>query len=309
VGGVGGEPRFVTPRGPPYRATGVIRPPYYVRGEDKDHPGMVIPMESREVAHTVNLMPENKEWKDHDSEGDDGHPNQAVLRLKELDSSELSADIWEKGKALFDKEPWTDANYNETISKYGLQSFSKFRHLLPKLWFEPLDSDEEELAAKSIIAAEEKERDGHVEPAHEGHPFCVKCGGMLGLERPDLGLLEDLGDPECRTCGFMNLCSNDGRLLNDAEVALTELRPSDTMFKQQAEDVDTYQRVLDAMHAPDGNHEVLEPQEFRPTTTQRCMACGHKTAYYYTAQVRGMDEGLSAFFECVKCGEKWSEKG
>ena len=23
-------------------------------------------------------MPENKEWKDHDSEGDDGHPNQVI---------------------------------------------------------------------------------------------------------------------------------------------------------------------------------------------------------------------------------------
>ena len=39
----------------------------------------------------------------------------------------------------------------------------------------------------------------------------------------------------------MNLCSPDGRLLNDAEVYLTELRPSETMFKQQAEDVDAYQ--------------------------------------------------------------------
>ena len=46
------------------------------------------------------------------------------------------------------------------------------------------------------------------------------------------------------------------------------------------------QRVVDAMHAPDANVEPLEPQEFRPTTTQRCTACGHKTAFYYTAQVR-----------------------
>ena len=53
------------------------------------------------------------------------------------------------------------------------------------------------------------------------------------------------------------------------------------------------QRVVDAMHAPDANVEPLEPQEFRPTTTQRCTACGHKTAFYYTAQVRTPDHHAS----------------
>ena len=57
AGGGGGEPHFMTPHGPPYRATGVIRPPYYVGGEDKEHPGMVIPVEGREWAHTVNPAP------------------------------------------------------------------------------------------------------------------------------------------------------------------------------------------------------------------------------------------------------------
>ena len=84
--------------GPPYRATGVIRPPHFVRGNDPEHPKMRIPVRSRDVAHTVNILPENSEWKDHDSDADEGHPNWPVIRLQEMNSSEISEDIWDKCK-------------------------------------------------------------------------------------------------------------------------------------------------------------------------------------------------------------------
>ena len=46
----------------------------------------------------------------------------------------------------------------------------------------------------------------------------------------------------------------------------------------------------------------------RPTTEQRCEECGWKTAYYWSAQVRGADEGQTAFFQCVRCQHVWSIK-
>ena len=92
-----------------------------------------------------------------------------------------------------------------------------------------------------MLAAEEEAAEGRAYVAHEGFPFCEQCGSMLGVARPDLGLLEDAGDARCRTCGFLNLHGPGGRLLNDATVDLLELRPSAALWEQQAKDVDAFQ--------------------------------------------------------------------
>lgn len=50
-----------------YKADALQDPQHWVRGEDPAHPNMRLPVDI-EDAHTVNIMPENSFWKDHDSD-------------------------------------------------------------------------------------------------------------------------------------------------------------------------------------------------------------------------------------------------
>ncbi|EKX32631.1 hypothetical protein GUITHDRAFT_82143, partial [Guillardia theta CCMP2712] len=49
-------------------------------------------------------------------------------------------------------------------------------------------------------------------------------------------------------------------------------------------------------------------EEHRPQMEEKCDECGYTKAYYWSAQVRSMDEGQTTFFECVRCGHVWSIK-
>jgi hypothetical protein len=120
-----------------------------------------------------------------------------------------------------------------------------------------------------MLAAEEEAAEGRAYVAHEGFPFCEKCGSMLGVARPDLGLLEDAGDARCRTCGFLNLHGPGGRLLNDAAVDLLELRPSAALWEQQAKDVDAFQAAVEAIQGKGARVEPLEPQARAPPPARR----------------------------------------
>ena len=44
-----------------------------------------------------------------------------------------------------------------------------------------------------------------------------------------------------------------------------------------------------------------------PVTSAICPKCGHKEAYFWTAQTRAADEAETRFFKCVKCRHTWRE--
>jgi DNA-directed RNA polymerase subunit M len=55
---------------------------------------------------------------------------------------------------------------------------------------------------------------------------------------------------------------------------------------------------------------IEDPKAFKmqiwPIDDQvRCGKCGTFGAYYYMRQTRRADEPTTAFYECVKCGNKW----
>jgi len=256
----------------------------------------------KEKAHTLSLMPENTYWKDHDSENDGVHPNWAVIRQEAMNSSECDRDDWNIIGEQFDLHRWTDENYNKTIEKYGLQDFDRVKSTVPKLWFEPFSSSElEEYAEEEIL---EPAREEFI--PHYGEPFCQRCESVLGMARPSLRLEHDRFDPRCRHCGFVNVHGPDGRLLCDPEVHVTQIPPSDLMWKLQEEEMD---RHIDAVNAMDPEEEDARVPDLRLTVEQRCDECGHTEAYYRTAQVRGADEGQTAFFQCVRCKHQWAIKG
>jgi len=93
--------------------------------------------------------------------------------------------------------------------------------------------------------------------------FCPKCGSVLIQKRKNDG---------CARCNY----SAKGR---------TKLKTS--------EKVDERKPV--AVVKSKGN-------EIDPIVNEKCKACGHNEAYFWTVQTRASDESETKFFKCTKCG-------
>jgi transcription factor S len=44
-----------------------------------------------------------------------------------------------------------------------------------------------------------------------------------------------------------------------------------------------------------------------PKVNAVCDKCGHREAYFWSAQTRSADEAETRFFKCTKCGNTWRE--
>lgn len=44
-----------------------------------------------------------------------------------------------------------------------------------------------------------------------------------------------------------------------------------------------------------------------PTIAAVCPKCGHREAYFWSAQTRSTDEAETKFFRCTKCKHTWRE--
>ena len=44
-----------------------------------------------------------------------------------------------------------------------------------------------------------------------------------------------------------------------------------------------------------------------PVINATCNQCGHREAYFWTAQTRAGDEAETRFFKCTKCKHTWRE--
>jgi DNA-directed RNA polymerase subunit M len=58
---------------------------------------------------------------------------------------------------------------------------------------------------------------------------------------------------------------------------------------------------------------VIGKEELNLRTTPQvkinCPKCGNGTAYWWMVQTRGVDESMTQFYRCTKCGYTWREYG
>ena len=55
-----------------------------------------------------------------------------------------------------------------------------------------------------------------------------------------------------------------------------------------------------------GEEKIEEQLEKHAIIEETCPKCGNSEMYFYTMQLRSVDEGSTVFYECCKCSYKYS---
>lgn len=113
-----------------------------------------------------------------------------------------------------------------------------------------------------------------IKPSEVQWPFC-RCGMILDLN--------DTGSVHCSTCGFKS--------------SFTACQIAEVVTKSAPRPKPAWLNDDDGDGA-DGNENVI--------IEEPCPKCGHPEQYFYTMQLRSVDEGSTVFYECPKCNNKYS---
>ncbi len=98
--------------------------------------------------------------------------------------------------------------------------------------------------------------------------FCPKCGSVLIEKRKNFG---------CARCNY----TAKGKVKIEASEKMTEQQEVGVIKEK---DTDVF-----------------------PVINNTCPKCGHREAYFWTAQTRAGDEAETRFFKCTKCKHSWRE--
>ncbi len=107
-------------------------------------------------------------------------------------------------------------------------------------------------------------------------PFCNNCGCILNPP--------DIDEVSCSTCPFK-------AKFQDFHIEPVVTRSSPRPIASWAKD------STDIENEPSEKHAVIQ---------EPCPKCGHHELYFYTMQLRSVDEGSTVFYECPKCSHKYS---
>ena len=108
-------------------------------------------------------------------------------------------------------------------------------------------------------------------------PFCPQCGTIL--DPPDANDMV-----ECTSCPYK---------CNYEEFGVTEVTTTAAPGRRQ----DWLKNVEDVHTDAREKHAIIE---------EPCPKCDNKELYFYTMQLRSVDEGQTVFYECPKCNYKFS---
>ncbi|ORX48845.1 hypothetical protein DM01DRAFT_1385401 [Hesseltinella vesiculosa] len=111
--------------------------------------------------------------------------------------------------------------------------------------------------------------------------FCNECGNLLDMP----GDTEDI--IRCQSCGYGHELSND-KAIEVITASSERAFQSALKAKRQLVQNNTQQREDQAM------------------IKEKCPQCGNDEMAYHTMQLRSADEGQTVFYNCKKCGYKFS---
>lgn len=109
--------------------------------------------------------------------------------------------------------------------------------------------------------------------------FCPHCGTIL--DPPEID-----DNVKCTFCPFK--CNFDDISIQQV-ITKSSSKPKPTWIMDDNEDDDKKNK---------NKHATIE---------EPCPKCGHNELYFYTMQLRSVDEGSTVFYECPKCKHKFSQ--
>ncbi|KAI8976113.1 transcription factor S-II-domain-containing protein [Pilobolus umbonatus] len=109
--------------------------------------------------------------------------------------------------------------------------------------------------------------------------FCPECGNLLDLVS---------GDEDIIVC---TQCSCAYKSATTTEVITTS---SERAFQSP---------LKEKRHLVQQKKEATQA---RAIIKEKCPSCGHHEMEYHTLQLRSADEGQTVFYNCKKCGYKYS---
>ncbi|KAJ6807655.1 DNA-directed RNA polymerase I subunit RPA12-like [Iris pallida] len=112
--------------------------------------------------------------------------------------------------------------------------------------------------------------------------FCSICGTRLSFDSLEVA--------RCRHCGF--------------ERNASELIAKETTYIITAEDIRRELKLepFVLLETAPVDEEVVQ----RAVVNEACPQCHNPQLEYHTKQLRSADEGQTVFYECPKCGHKFS---
>jgi len=118
--------------------------------------------------------------------------------------------------------------------------------------------------------------------ATEFFPFCPQCSTILDAP--------DLDEVSCSCCAFK--CQFE-ELHVPAVVTRSAPRPKP--------------QWLASIEDNDDAKEQEEAAKKHATIEEPCPKCAHPELYFYTMQLRSVDEGSTVFYECPSCQHTFSQ--
>lgn len=127
-------------------------------------------------------------------------------------------------------------------------------------------------------------------------PFCPQCGNIL--EPPS-------GDHI--TCDFCSFSCKFVDLNTDEVVTVSGIRSKPAWLGDDLEDGTTTSSTREGAGGSSKGSEDIDGTSNKHATIQEpCPKCAHHEMYFYTMQLRSVDEGSTVFYSCPKCAHKFS---
>lgn len=126
-------------------------------------------------------------------------------------------------------------------------------------------------------------------------PFCGNCGNILD---PPVG--NEI------TCDFCGLSCPFSQVNTGEIITYSAIRSRPAWLGDETEESTTTVGGKSATR-PASKSSSTKKASKHATIEEPCPKCGHPELYFYTMQLRSVDEGSTVFYECPKCAHTYSQ--